>query len=125
MGWNDRYFRLWEADIHTDNIIVIFHRLYRDVKDEMSDDPRPVWVAADDFDIRIRKIRTEDRTYKVSGTDATVTRRKSKTTRKEVASTEDIQLARLIWKTAKRTDSYEAVRNLMKANGLKIREDLL
>lgn len=50
-----RYMRDYNADIENDHLRVVFHRLYHDGRDMMSDSLKPQWEPDDKFIIRLEK----------------------------------------------------------------------
>lgn len=48
-----KWFREWNADVRRGDLDVRFYRVYEDVRDIMSDDPRPDWMPTDEFRVEI------------------------------------------------------------------------
>ena len=107
------WFRQYHAEIETPNLNIIFMRLFEDVRDEMSDVPKPDWTGTDEFHIYCKKVHT---TYEPgeqvddSMPEFPVTYTWVKETRdivKELDFDCDKQTANMIWKLAKKYDSFE------------------
>lgn len=48
-----KWFREWQADVRRGDLDVRFYRLYSDVRDVMSDDPRPDWMPTEEFRVEL------------------------------------------------------------------------
>ena len=99
-----KYFNQYDAYIQTDNIEVNFQRLFEDVKDEMSDDPRPEWEARDEFYVTVRKIETSFTSEK---SEVCTVLFKNRKVVKELSFFCDKNTANMIWKLAKKYDNFE------------------
>lgn len=106
-----KYFHQYQADIYTDNLAFTIERLFEDVKDSMSDDPRPEWSPLDDFYISVSKIATtyDDYTSVVGFTSVAVERRYQKVVKEMAFHVYDKDEANNIWKIAKKYDDFDTV----------------
>lgn len=108
---------VYSAFVRTDNLNLMFMRLYEDVTDPMSDDHRPTWKAQDNFIIQVRKLETEHihTEEKISDVSTLVTvGKKNKELERFEVETKNKKAANYIWWIAKHGASYETIKEVMK-----------
>jgi len=108
---NKKYFHQYHADIYTDNLNFTVDRLFEDIKNKMSDDPRPDWSPVDEFCISVSKISTTYDNYtSMIGSTPVVVERKNQEVVKEMSfHVYDKNEANNIWKIAKKYDDFDTV----------------
>ena len=110
----DTYRVQYNATINTDDICVIFHRLFTDVRDVMSDCLKPDWMPLDKFIITLTKQKTTYHRERL--TCGTMEWTSVEVLDKYEIRTDSKQAANYIWYLAKNGIAFDTIVAMDKAN---------
>lgn len=104
-----KYMMCYAQTIESDNLRLLVHRRFEDVRDQMCDSPRPQWQGCNDYIVDIKELKVEYETIelKVGGT----AKYRQETVGRSISFNSDWNFVECIRMIAEKYDDFDTVVN--------------